>query len=281
MMRYGLLFSMLLLSSVSLASPQTPELFDAHLHYNADQVKMFTPVDIIIILDQNKVNTALVTSSPTSLALQLHQHAPNRIIPFLGLYQADEDKQTWHQDKGLPARVAHTLKDSAWRGIGELHLFAEHRHSPVFEKIALLASSHQLPLLVHTDPVVIDRLFEIVTNVTVIWAHGGAYPYPALLSDYLKRYPNLYIDLSMRNERIAPNGTLDPEWELLLIEFSNRFLIGVDTYSTHRWQHYSDLIDTTRHWMDQLPLEVEMAIGHENALRLFQPRPGKTAIPAN
>ncbi len=280
-MRHGLFFSMLLLSSVSLASPQIPGLFDAHLHYNADQVKMYSPVDIIRILDQNEVNTAVVTSSPISLALQLHQLAPNRIIPFLGLYQTDKDKQAWHQDEELPVRVAQALKDPAWRGIGELHLFAEHRHSPIFERIALLADSHDLPLLVHTDPVVIDRLFEIATNITVIWAHGGAYPYPELLNDYLKRYPNLYIDLSMRNERIAPEGMLDPEWELLLMEFSDRFLIGVDTYSTQRWQHYSALIDTTRHWMDQLPLEVEMAIGRENVLRLFQSRPEKTTTTVN
>jgi len=272
-MLFVVLSSLLISSAFSMASPPSPGWIDAHLHYTADQAQEFTPADILRILDQHEVNAALVTSSPAELALQLHQLAPDRIIPFLGLYQGYQGKQTWHQDRDLPTRVAQTLKNNAWRGVGELHLFAEHRHSSVFRDIVLLATEHNLPLLMHADPAVIDKLYEIAPNVTVIWAHAGAYPYPPLLGDYLNRYPNLYIDLSMRNERVAPSGILNPEWELLFMDHPDRFMVGVDTFSSNRWRTYSKLIEETRWWLNQLPPEITARIRQKNARELFMPAP--------
>jgi len=273
MIRFMVLSSALIFSAFSMAMPQPHGWIDAHLHYNADQANEYTPADIIEILDQHEITAALVTSSPAEVALRLHQLAPDRIIPFLGIYQSYLDKQTWHQDSSLPARVAQALKDNTWQGVGELHLFAEHRHSGVFRAIVKLAAEHDLPLLMHADPAVIDTLFEMVPNATVIWAHGGAYPYPPLLGDYLYRYPRLYIDLSMRNERIAPDGILNPEWELLFMDHPDRFLVGVDTYSSNRWQTYGALIEETGLWLNQLPPEVKARISHQNARKLLLPIP--------
>jgi hypothetical protein len=273
MIRFVLLSSALFFSAYSMAMPQSAGWIDTHVHYNAEQANVFTAADIISILDQHDIIAALVTSSPAELALQLHQLAPDRIIPFLGLYQSEQDKQTWHQDRGLPARVAQALKDNAWRGVGELHLFAEHRHSSVFRDIVILATQHDLPLLMHADPAVIDRLFEIAPNATVIWAHGGAYPYPPLLGDYLNRYPNLYVDLSMRNERVAPNGILNPEWELLFMDHSDRFMVGIDTFSTSRWERYGEHIEETGLWLNQLPAEIKDRIGYQNVRKLLMPTP--------
>jgi len=273
MIRFMLLVSALFISAFSMAMPQPHGWIDAHVHYNADQAKENTPADIIEVLDQHKINAALVTSSPPELALQLHQLAPDRVIPFLGVYQGYLDKQTWHQDSSLPARVAQALKDNAWQGVGELHLFAEHRHSDVFRDIVKQAEKHDLPLLMHADPAVIDTLFEMAPSATVIWAHGGAYPYPPLLGDYLNRYPRLYIDLSMRNERIAPNGNLNPEWELLFMDHPNRFMVGVDTFSSNRWQTYGAIIEETDLWLNQLPPEIKNRISHQNARKLLLPIP--------
>jgi predicted TIM-barrel fold metal-dependent hydrolase len=125
----------------------------------------------------------------------------------------------------------------------------------------------------HCDPVVIDALFEHAPDVTVIWAHAGAYPYPPLLRDYLERYPGLHMDLSVRDERIAPSGEIESSWELLLMEFPDRFLVGVDTYSTARWKDYPKAISRTRAWLKQLPPEAAAAISRENAERLFSRRP--------
>lgn len=244
-------------------------LFDTHLHYGAEDARAFPPDEILAILARNRVVRAVVTGTPPCHAEDLYRRAPTRIVPILGVYRTAADKADWHRDGSLPARVERQLAAGPWRGVGELHLFAEQRRSPVFRRIVELATARRLPLLVHADPAVIDALFEQVPEATVIWAHAGAYPYPALVADYLRRHPNLHVDLSMREERIAPAGQLDPDWMVLLMELPDRFLVGVDTYSTDRWRRFGQLTGQTRGWLDQLPGEVADRIARGNAQRLF------------
>jgi hypothetical protein len=260
--------------------PETDHLFifDTHLHYNTEHACQYDKDAILRILDKNNIKHAIITSNPPELALKLYKAAPEIIAPFLGVYDEYNDKQNWFQDGGLPNRIKSALANQAWKGIGELHLFADQRHNPVFRQIALLANAHSLPLLMHSDPAVIDTLYDYTPDATVIWAHAGAYPYPPLLRDYLNRYPNLYIDLSIRNQRIAPNGVLDPEWELLFMEYPGRFMIGVDTFSISRWQHFGEYTGETRHWLDQLPPDIARRISLRNASNLFFP-PGSGGTP--
>jgi len=245
-------------------------LFDAHLHYNAEDAAHYPPETIIAQLRANGVLGATVTSRPPELVLHLRAQAPGLILPMLGVYRTPADKVTWMDDAGLPQRVEQTLTDGPWRAVGELHLFAEDRRSPVFLRIVELATARGLPLLLHCDPAVIDTVFEQVPEATVIWAHAGAYPYPPLLRDYLQRYPGLSIDLSVRDQHVAPDGRLDPQWELLLLEYSERFMVGVDTYWTRRWESFADVVSQIRNWLDQLPEDVSGAIAYRNAARLFR-----------
>jgi hypothetical protein len=247
----------------------TLPLFDAHLHYNAEDAAQFAPEAIVARLRDSDIVAAAVTSRPPSLALQLHAQAPTLIVPILGVYRTLADKQSWMDDAELPTRVEQALREGPWRAVGELHLFAEHRYNPVFEQIVDLATARGLPLQLHCDPAVIDAVFTRSPDATVIWAHAGAYPYPPLLRDYLDRYPGLYLDLSVRDQRIAPGGRLDPQWEWLLMEYSDRFMVGVDTYRTSRWRGFPMLVDRIRGWLDQLPESVANAIAHDNAARVF------------
>jgi hypothetical protein len=245
-------------------------LFDAHLHYNAEYTGRYSPSRIVSILRENAVSHAVVTSNPPELVRSLHKADPELIIPILGVYQSYEDKQTWTSDRLLPAKVKHMLSQGAWRGVGELHVFAEQRHSEVLLAIVDMAVKYDLPLLMHCDPAVLDSMFEHSPGAQVIWAHAGAYPYPQLLRDYLERYPRLYIDLSVRNERIAPDGRLDHEWETLLWEYPDRFMVGVDTYSAGRWEEYEAVAADIRIWLSQLPAEISVKIAHDNAANIFK-----------
>ena len=188
---------------------------------------------------------------------------------MLGVYRTPGEKETWMYDVSLPARIEQALAEGPWRAVGELHLFAEDRRQPVFMRVVQLATSRGLPLLLHCDPAVIDALFEQAPDATVIWAHAGAYPYPPLLRDYLERYPSLYLDLSVRDQRVAPSGQLDPEWELLLLEYSERVMVGVDTYRTDRWHAFAEVVSQIRHWLDQLPEQVSDALAYRNAARVY------------
>lgn len=253
----------------SLCAAAAQPLFDTHLHYNAGFASLYSPEQVVTTLTRNGVTRAAVTSLPPREVLRLHAAAPGLIVPLLGVYATPADKQSWTQDAGLPTRVERMLRDGPWRGVGELHLFAGQRHSPVFLRIAELADQRGLPLLLHCDPAVIDSLYAHSPEARVVWAHAGAYPYPALLRDYLDRYPQLSIDLSMRDARIAPDGELDPDWEQLLWEYPDRFLVGVDTFSVARWGEYGAAATRIRRWLAQLPEAVAARIAYRNAARIF------------
>lgn len=260
-----------LLAGLLLAPPAgaVQPLFDAHLHYSAGDARALSPAQVLEILDRNGVTRAVVSGTPPGHTAALHAHAPDRIVPFLSVYRGEADKAGWPLDEALPDRVERALEAGPWQGVGELHIFAAHRHSPVFRRIVASATKRGLPLQLHGDPAVVDALYEQAPDATVIWAHAGAHPFPPLLADYLDRYPSLYVDLSVRDERVAPGGVLDPEWAALLMEYPDRFLVGVDTFSTDRWLRFGPVTERIRAWLAQLPPEVAQALAHRNAQRLF------------
>ena len=246
--------------------------FDAHIHYNDDQVETFSPKQIIETLNNNQVSKAAVTSRPPELAMNLYRQAPARIIPVLGVYTRPEDKNRWHHDRHLPARLKQQLGEHSWAAIGELHLFADDRYSPVFRQIIEMARARMIPLLIHADPAVIDSLYSISPGHTVIWAHAGKYPYTELITDYLERYPALHIDLSMRDDRIAPDGQITDDWYELIVTYPDRFMVGVDTYSTARWRAFPDATTKIRRWVSQLPPDVAEMLAFKNADRIYKLR---------
>ncbi|TDY03655.1 amidohydrolase family protein [Thiohalophilus thiocyanatoxydans] len=266
MNKYLLLLPLFLVISSNLFSQP---LVDAHVHYNDSNRDIYSPEQIISIFEKNNISQAFVTAMPAQNAATLYQTDADRIIPFLGVYKQPQDKQNWHQDTSLPDYIEKQLEDGPWRGIGELHIFAKDRHSPVLHRLIQLAAQHKLPLLMHSDPAVIDTIYETEPGVTVIWAHAGAYPYPDLLDDYLQRYPELYVDVSVRNDRIAPNGQLADKWYNLFIQHPERFLVGVDTYSTQRWGNYHAEAALLRQWLKQLPSDVADRLAYRNAERLL------------
>ncbi|WP_158675321.1 amidohydrolase family protein [Thiohalobacter thiocyanaticus] len=247
------------------------QLVDTHLHYDAAYARAFPPGEVVDLLERNRISHALVTGIPPRQVRVLHEADPQRILPLLGVYRKPADRTDWYADAELPGRVERQLKSGPWRGIGELHIFAADRRSPVLRRLAELAVAHELPLLLHADPAVVDTLYETVPGVTLIWAHAGTYPYPDLLADYLERYPRLHVDLSVRDGRIAPEGELAPDWYRLLVEYPDRFLLGVDTFSLARWQDYDRVVAGIRQWLAQLPPEVLERLARGNAARLFEP----------
>ena len=244
-------------------------LFDSHLHYSAEDAQRFNPQAIIDLLDKNAIRYAAVTGTPPEHVSKLYHLAPARIVPLLGVYRHSVDKSTWTNDKTLIPYLEKELERGYWCGIGELHIFARNRHSEVFKKVIALASARHLPLLIHSDPAVIDKLYEIAPKQPVIWAHAGTFPYPDLVSDYLRRYPNLSIDVAMRDERIAPDGIISDDWYELFVTYPDRFMIGVDTYSIERWQMFDSAVGTILNWLAQLPDDIAVQLAFTNAAKFY------------
>jgi predicted TIM-barrel fold metal-dependent hydrolase len=116
---------------------------------------------------------------------------------------------------------------------------------------------------------VIDTVYEQAPGHPVIWAHAGTFPYPDLIADYLTRYPALRVDLSVREERIAPNGIVRDDWYELFVRYPDRFMVGVDTYSLSRWYTFDETATGIRQWLRELPADVATRLAYGNAAALF------------
>jgi hypothetical protein len=249
-------------------------LFDVHSHYKSDDAEQFPVEAVVDILDREHIEHMVIIGEPADRALSLAQATGGRVIPFLGLYSSYRDKADWAFDITLPGRLRMALETGRYAGIGELHLFAPHRTSPVFEKVVALATEYRLPLLVHGDAAVVDQVFEWAPGLVVLWAHLGTDPDPGVIREMLRRHPDsLFIDTSVRDERFVDEaGALRPEWRGLFIDHADRLMIAIDTYSTSRWRDIGAVTGRIRGWLSQLPPDVAARLAHGNARQLFGKR---------
>lgn len=252
---------------------QAGPMIDAHSHYTAGNALALAPEDIVVRLDAAGVARVVVSGSPWQHARELHAHAPERVIPLLGVYASHVGKAVWMHDRALPARIAARAAEGGWAGIGELHLFARDADSEVFADLVRIADEHGLMLLIHGDPAVVERAFDIAPGVRVLWAHLGTVPAPGIVARMLERNAGraLWIDTSVRDERIAPDGRLLPEWRELFEAHPERFVVAVDTFSTSRWHNYGEVVSDIRQWVGGLTPEVQERLLWRNAEELFAP----------
>ncbi len=259
---------------LALAAEPRPAMIDAHSHYTAADAEVFSAADIVARLDAAGVSRVVISGTPPEAAQWLHRAAPERVLPFLGVYAAERDKATWMHDAQLPQRVRERLADGHWVGIGELHLFARDAGSLVLEALVRLAVERNLVLMIHGDVEVIDRIFAVAPTARVLWAHLGTVPVPGLVDETLIRHREraLWVDTSVRDERIAPGGVLQGEWRALFERHPERFVVAVDAFSTNRWRRYGEVVASIRTWVDTLPLPLARRLRHDNAAAMLAGR---------
>jgi len=252
-------------------------LIDAHSHLDSDYLETLTTEEIIERLNRNQIDRILITSRNNNETLKLAERIPSRVIPFASIYTEGADKADWFNSTEAFDKLREDLKTGQYQGIGELHLFAHNKNSPLFEKTIKLASEYSLPILIHGDGEVIEHIFTVDPDATVIWAHLGTNPQVQFLQPMLDRYPSLYLDTSVRDQRLMGNlnrkGPLSDQllsvWREFLIHNQDRVLIGMDAFSANRWKNYDEVVANIRLWLDQLPPEVSHKLAYQNASRLF------------
>lgn len=251
--------------------PKTYPLWDAHSHYSLEDSQHFSQSQIIGILDQNKVEKILITGTPNSGTLKLLEFAPERVIAFLSVYRTKADKRDWMHRMQVVDEAKSAIATGRYQGIGELHIFAKDKKSPVLRGLVDLAVANDLPMLIHADAEVIDEVFAIQPTVRVLWAHLGTQPEIPLLSEMLAKYPqNLFIDTSVRDKQLLANGGLAPEWRQFLMAHQERLLVAIDTFSVNRWNTYHTVVADIQQWLGDLPPEVAQKLANGNAKRFFR-----------
>jgi hypothetical protein len=253
------------------ARAQTADLpiFDTHIHYSAPDWAEYPEERILGILQQAGIRRALVSSTPDDGTIKLYQKDPKRIVPILRPYRTREDIGHWWQDPSVIPYLESRLALKVHKGIGEFHLFGGQAGTPVIKSLTEIAVRENLYLHAHSDEVAIVELFTLEPRLRVIWAHAGMSSGPQAVGALLDRYPNLWVDLAIRNGDVAPGGVLDADWRAVFLRHPDRFLAGTDTWVTSRWEALPGSVAEVRTYLNQLPRDVAEKIAYKNAERLF------------
>jgi hypothetical protein len=244
--------------------------FDTHVHYKEPAWSVYPPDVIIEMMERAGVVKALVSSSPDEGTRMLYRQDPERIIPFLRPYHDEVTSSNWHQQEAIIDYFKKRLEMDIYKGLGEFHIHNPvDADSPVIKKTVKLAVERGLYIHVHSNHRAVEQIFAYEPQVKILWAHAGMSDPPAVVADMFERFENLWVDISIREYEIAPNGILAPEWQKLFLEHSDRITIGSDTWVNGQWDNYEEIIAFDRHWLAQLPPEVAKQIAFDNAKRLF------------
>lgn len=262
--------------SLAASAPAQDEIaiFDAHMHYNWEPKPFYSLEQVLAIFRRNNVTGILSTSRPNTGTHALVEAKPAGlwVVPFIRPYRTRADIQTWHNDPAIYELVESEYKRGYYRGVGEFHVYGRDAANEVAGKIVRFATERSLYLHAHCDDVALELLFAHDRRAKIIWAHTGFSTTPARVKELFERYPALWGELSYRSGITEGGGKLSAEWRELFAKYSDRFLLGSDTWINERWFGYDNIMREYRGWLTQLPRDQARRIASGNAERLFGPR---------
>lgn len=242
-------------------------LFDAHVHYSAGDWASLPVAKALARLTAAGTRMALVSATPDAGTERLYRAAPGRIVPELRPYRTRADMQSWHRDPATLPYLRERLKLGIHKGIGEFHLHGDEARSAVIKQVVALAVSRNLVLHAHSDAAAVRHLFAHDARVKVLWAHAG-FDGPAAVSAMVDRFPNLWVELAIRDS-IGADGALSAEWRALFVRRADRFLVGTDTYTMSRWERMPEILGNVRRWLNTLPRPVAEKLAWRNGVKLY------------
>lgn len=292
--------SFLLASGTVVLAQPTPPIIDLHFHA---QPGWNIPA-LVRLFDQLGVAKAgSGAGGPDTFWLSFASTYPDRFIPFGAQWHhlvliLREGADIWNLQSPRIADYLRLLeidlRSGRIKGIGEIFVNNLNSHGPGFEPIRFPADSplmrrfwafsatYGVPVQVHaeaTGPTIaeMERLLESGRQGTWLWAHTGFFIEPPALRQLFQKHPNLFCELSWRDERPGPRtkipisdgGQLRPAWKELLEEFPDRFVIGTDV-SSPSLDGYARLIDYWRGILKQLSPETAEKLAHQNAARILK-----------
>lgn len=249
----------------------TQPIFDTHVHYKEPAWSVYPPAVVIEMMERAGVTRALVSSSPDEGTRMLYRQDPERIIPFLRPYHDGITSSNWFQHDEIIDYFKTRLEMPIYSGLGEFHIHDPiNADSEVIKKTVQLAVERDIYLHVHATHEAVENIFAYEPRAKILWAHAGMSDPPEVVARMFDRFDNLWVDISIREYDIAPQGTLDPEWEKLFRNYTDRITVGSDTWVNAQWDNYEKIIAFDRNWLAQLPPDVARKIAFDNASRLFE-----------
>ena len=270
----GLLAAFLFVLSPDARAQQDLKIFDAHLHYNQEPTPFYSLDKVLEVFRRNNVTGIIATSRPNKGTHQLMEaRAPGLwVVPFIRPYRVRSDIPTWFNDPTIFDLIQEEYKRGYYRGVGEFHIYGKAAASEWVKKTVDFAVAHDLYLHAHCDEEALLILFGHNARAKIIWAHTGFSTPPKRVAELMQKYPALSGELSYRSGITEGGGKLSAEWRELFTRYSERFLLGSDTWINERWFAYDGIMKEYRGWLAQLPDDQAQRIAHGNAERLLGPR---------
>ncbi len=265
----GALFGALLATAAYAQQPL--RIFDAHLHYNQEPNPYYELDKVLEIFRRNNVTGIIATSRPNKGTHQLvDAKAPGlTVVPFIRPYRTRGDIQTWFDDPAIWDLIQSEYKRGYYRGIGEFHIYGKAAAGAQVKRIVNFAVEQNLWLHAHCDEEALLLLFGHNPRARIVWAHTGFSTAPGRVGELMDKHPGLMGELSYRGGITEGGGKLSAAWRDLFARYSDRFLLGSDTWINERWFSYDGIMNTYREWLAQLPEDQAKRIAHGNAERLF------------
>jgi hypothetical protein len=260
-----------MLGATSALAQQPIKIFDSHLHYNHSGPAPFFALDQVLdTFKRSNVGGIVANSRPNRGTQMLVEAKPPGlwVVPFIRPYRVESDVQTWSEDPAIFAMIEEEYKRGYYKGVGEFHIYGETAQRPLVRKTVDFATERDLFVLAHCDERALAIMLANNPKAKMIWAHTGFSTAVEQVRDFLDKHPTLMMELSYRSG-IAEGGSVSPEWRELFARYSDRFLLGSDTWINQRWSSYGSIMTGYRDWLAQLPPEQATRIAYGNAERIY------------
>jgi amidohydrolase family protein len=251
------------------------EIFDTHLHYNQEPTPFYSLDQVREVFRRNSVIGIVATSRPNKGTHELvdARWPELKVVPFIRPYRVRSDIQTWFNDPAIFEMIKSEYARGYYRGIGEFHIYGKAAESDWVKKMVDFAVERNLYLHAHCDEEALLILFRHNPKARIVWAHTGFSVPPARVAELLDQHKDaLWGELSYRGGITSGDGKLTDDWRDLFNRYSDRFLLGSDTWINERWFGYDTIFKEYHGWLAQLPAEQARRIASGNALRLFETR---------
>jgi hypothetical protein len=248
------------------------EIFDAHLHYNQEPSPFYSLNQVREVFRRNGIIGIVANSRPNKGTHELTETKwPElKVVPFIRPYRVRNDMQTWFNDPAIFELIKSEYARGGYVGIGEFHIYGKAADSDWVKKMVDFSVERNLYLHAHCDEEALIILFRHNPKARIIWAHTGFSVPPARVAQLLDEHKDaLWGELSYRGGITGGDGKLTSDWRGLFDRYSDRFLLGSDTWINERWFGYDTIFKEYRSWLAQIPPEQARRIATGNALQLF------------
>lgn len=281
----------LLFSFSCIVSGEATPFADTHLHFNWDQKEIISAQEVVRRLESNNIVLGIVSSTPPELAVELADAGSPWILPFFSPYLTATHRYSWFVDDKVLIEAEKGLAAKRYKGIGEVHVWSglgPRRDNKILVGLLELAEKYQVPFLIHTEAsshLFFSPICQKYPNVKFIWAHAGGRLKPPEVDQLMQQCTNVWTEVSVRDPwryhtLVDDENQLLPGWRELFIKYQDRFMTGTDPVwgvtrgqrweqADEGWDHYDQLLEFHRHWLQQLPVEVEEKIRLTNARKFL------------